>query len=73
MGTRLLGVHGSIHEVPGFPNPVDPTMTPLYHVMVHCGNAVVCRYATLVDLDGERREWLGLLELSVEVPCADAA
>ena len=38
---------------------------------VHRANAVVCRYATLVDLDGKRCEWLGLLELSMEIPCAD--
>ena len=31
------------------------------------------RYGTLVDLDGERCEWLGVLELSVEIPCAYAA
>lgn len=44
-----------------------------YDVIVHYGSAMGCRYGTLVDLDGERREWLGVLELSMEIPCAYAA
>ena len=57
------------------PNRSDwfPTMTALYHVIVLCGTPLGCRYGTLVDLDGKRCERLGVLELSMEVPGADAA
>lgn len=57
------------------PNCSDwfPTMTALYHVIVHCATPLGCRYGTLVDLDGKRCEWLGVLELSMEVPGAHAA
>ncbi len=73
MNILIFGTTQGAIRLPSEPSRLVPDDDCLYHVIVHCGNAVVCGYGTLVDLDGERCEWLGMLQLSMEVPCAYAA
>src|SRR5271169_118658 len=52
----------------------SPTAAALYRSGFHCGNIVSgCRYGALADLGRRRCQGLGLLQLSMEIPCPHAA
>ena len=50
-----------------------PALTALMMSLFIPVSTLGWRYGTLVDLDGERCEWVGMLQLSMEIPCAYAA